>query len=155
MRAKGLGAVISVWLTLSAGGCSDDGITGVLLDQVRTARAAWAAARPAAYDYDLERVCSECGAQERGPVTVEVRGDRVVARTLTAGASPLPEAHAEHFPSVDGLFDLLEDAVERGAEVSARYDPVTGVPLEGRIDYEPLRFGEERAWVVRGGPRTR
>jgi hypothetical protein len=53
------------------------------------------------------------------------------------------------FPSVDGLFALLRDAIDEGAhEVRVSYDPVSGVPFEFWIDYSEFTADEELGFVV-------
>ena len=139
---------VGVWLP----GCSDQGPDDALLTQVRSARERWEGSRPAVYVYRVERVCGECASEARGTVSVRVEGVTVTERRYDDGA-PVPVHVAALFPSVDGLLDLIEDAIAREAyEVSVQYDPVTGVPLVVRIDYEAFTFDEEQYYVVRTPP---
>jgi hypothetical protein len=147
--------VFAVAVAALVTGCGDQGPESALLDQVRGARQRWTAVRPAAYDFDLERLCSGCTSREPGPVTVRVRDEEVLTRTYTADGTPVPADVSPHFLSVDGLLDLIEDAITAEAyEVVVHYDPATGVPRSLRIDYEPLVFDEERSYVVHALPRV-
>ncbi len=129
----------------SGQGCSDQGPDQVLFAQLAAARDRWVAGRPTRYAYTLERVC-DCPSDQSGPVRVEVDGASVASRVYLSGAT-VPEALVSLFPSVDQLFTLIDDAIAAGAwEVRVSYDPGSGVPLNVRIDYEPLEFGEEVAY---------
>jgi hypothetical protein len=89
-----------------------------------------------------------------GPVTVSVQGLTPVARTYEGGGA-VPDSLQTLFPSVDGLLDMIEEAIRGGAwDVTVQYDPETGVPVEFRIDYEPLVFDEEASYRVVAMPRT-
>jgi hypothetical protein len=74
-----------------------------------------------------------------------VRDGAVVDVELLSTERPAFEPElAELFPDVDGLFDILEDAFQRGAHsIEATYDPETGVPVEFFIDYIENAIDEE------------
>lgn len=146
---------VAVAWALVAVGCSDQGPEEELLAQVHSARTRWLAQRPARYVYGLERICSGCTAADQGPVDVTVDRATPVAWRYAGDGPAVPGEIAALFPSVDGLLDLIEDAIRTGAyEVSAQYDAGTGVPLVVRIDYEPFVFDEERYYRVVRLPRA-
>jgi len=136
-----------------AGGCSDQGPDDELLRHVETARSRWNAVRLDRYTYDLLRIC-ECTPELAGPVSVSVQGADPIAWAYVDG-SAVPASIRPSFPSVDGLFDLIEDAIRQGAwEVTAMYDGETGVPIEFRIDYEQFVFDEEAYYRVVAMPQA-
>lgn len=121
-----------------------DGPIGAL----ERARAQWVRARPQGYRYGVQRNCF-CIDEARGPVYVTVSGEAVVGRAYVDGGDAVPEPYRDLFPSVDGLFDLLRDALERDAyRVTVTYDPDTGVPLDLFIDYEAMVADEELGFAV-------
>lgn len=136
-----------------SGGCSDQGPDDELLRHVETARSRWNSARLDRYAYGLLRIC-ECTPELAGPVSVSVQGADAIAWTYADG-SVVPPAIRPSFPSVDGLFDMIEQAIRQGAwEVSAMYDEQTGVPIEFRLDYEQFVFDEEAYYRVVAMPQA-
>jgi hypothetical protein len=136
---------------LLAPACSDQGPQDELLGYVQNARARWRSVRPDRYSYDLYRIC-ECTPEMAGPVSVTAQGSGAVAWRYDDGTE-VGAALRPFFPSVDGLLDLIEDAIREGAfEVTVQYDQVTGVPVEFRIDYEQLVFDEEASYRVERMP---
>jgi uncharacterized protein DUF6174 len=109
-------------------------------------RERWRAAGLTSYEYGYRKFC-ECH-PETPPETVVTVHDGVVA-----GVRHRPVNYAEEVPAedrnlqfywtVDGLFDLLESARNRGAQVRASYDPILGYPTELYIDYDAGFIGDE------------
>ncbi len=99
-------------------------------------RKLWESQRPAGYSYRFQWDCF-CPAELLEEVEIAVRGTQVVSVIRAADGSPLPAGSLERYRTVDGLFDLLEEAEERGAdEIEATYDPRYGYPTRVSIDYE-------------------
>ena len=110
------------------------------------ARLRWETTGPSDYTYVIRRLCF-CAYV--GPVRVTVENDAVVSVVPTGPEEPPFELDEASFPGVDGLFDILEDAVERDAHsITATYDTVTGVPLEFFIDYMEFAVDEELGMEV-------
>ncbi|HCF62451.1 MAG TPA: hypothetical protein DFS52_31230, partial [Myxococcales bacterium] len=121
--ARRLGLVLG----LVAAGCGGE------IDEQRKL---WESQRPAGYSYRFQWDCF-CPAELLEEVEIAVRGAQVVSVTRAADGSPLPAGSLERYRTVDGLFDLLEEAEERGAdEIEATYDPRFGYPTRVSIDYE-------------------
>ena len=82
-----------------------------------------------------------------------VDGANVVSRTYTDGGEPVDSSLAGLFPAVDGLFDLLDDAVARGAvQVSVTWATEGGLPLDAFIDYAANVADEEQGFRIVGVP---
>jgi hypothetical protein len=125
-------------LTLFAPSCDS---LGPERSELERARALWEANGPSDYVYTVERLCF-CG--YRGPARVTVEDGAVVSIVYLADDEPPVELTEELFPTVDGLFDILEDAIARDAHsISATYDPEMGVPVEFFIDYQENVADEE------------
>jgi hypothetical protein len=130
--------VLAAVLPLAA--CSDSGF-GPQLRELEHNRAKWEASGPASYVYAVERLCF-CAFFGAARVTVE-NGEAVSAVWVDPEGQPVAPT-TDLFPSVDGLFDILEDAFARNAHsVEVAYDPATGVPTEFQIDYIELAIDEE------------
>jgi hypothetical protein len=66
---------------------------------------------------------------------VRVRNGEIVSQTYTETGMPVPEQHAVFFPAVDGLFDVILQAIESEADhMTVTYDSNTGAPAEIFID---------------------
>ncbi|HET9948712.1 MAG TPA: DUF6174 domain-containing protein [Longimicrobiales bacterium] len=137
-------AAFAAALALACAACNDDqGPELQLLGELESHRARWEANRPWAYSFELERQCF-CDPASFGPVRVVVEGDAIVHRAYDASGDPVPGHLADSFPHVDGLFDLVQGALESGAhEVVVDYDPTLGYPLDVRVDYGEMTADDE------------
>lgn len=118
-------ASLAILLGLSAGACKSATAPQFAL---ATARARWASVAPVAYTITIARTC-ECLPEMSGPVTVEVRNGTVVSRHYVRSGAAVANQYAELFPSVNGLFALLDAAVRDGVlPLSAQFDPTLGYP---------------------------
>lgn len=105
-----------------------------------SARARWASAQPAAYQFIVTRSC-ECGPSITRPVTVVVRNGVIQsAKYVDTGA----DAVAEATYTVETLFGLIDDAIRRNAfDVTVRYDDALGFPVGISIDYSATVVDDE------------
>lgn len=115
-------------------------------DALRQHRQLWSAAAIGEYEYGYNKFC-ECHREEPPETLVTVRGDEVVrVRHRHADTETIVEAeqrNLEWYWTVEGLFELVDTALERGVEVRADYDPTLGYPTRIFIDYDPGMIGEE------------
>ena len=110
------------------------------------ARARWQAAALAGYEYGYHKYC-ECHRESPPETVVTVRDDAVTGvRHRPAGSTtevPAADKNLEYYWTVDGLFDLIGSAFERGVQVRAVYDTALGYPREIYIDYDADFIGDE------------
>lgn len=126
-------AVLAACLLLA--GCSEALSISETLAASGDHRAAWEAAGLRDYRYEYRRSC-ECAPETTRPVEIEVRDGAVRSVTLVETGEPLSSGLAWTFPTVDDLFDLIDDAVRRNADLlEVTYDPTFGYPTTLRIDY--------------------
>lgn len=150
-RAAALRGVVLATL-LAPLACGELGPEIELLGELGSRRATWAAKRPYAYVYTLRRSCF-CGPESLGPVRVSVEGDVVVERTYADTAEPVPAHLADLFPTVEGLFALVDHALASGAhEVAVEYEPALGFPQEVWIDYRERIADDELGLSVTSFP---
>ncbi|MEO7456430.1 MAG: DUF6174 domain-containing protein [Gemmatimonadaceae bacterium] len=127
---------LSVAVLVAASACSGTLLTGNdggRQADLTAARLRWNSTRPAKYEYTLTISCF-CAFSR--PVTVTVDGTTVVSRTYADDGTPFTSSFAASFPTIDGLFDIVADAISRkAATLESSYDPVTGIPLTVTIDY--------------------
>jgi hypothetical protein len=75
---------------------------------------------------------------------VTVQNGVAVGRVYVDSGLDVPGAAAPSFPTVDGLFDILRDAIQAEADrIDVTYDPDLGVPLDFWIDYSEMAADEE------------
>lgn len=108
-------------------------------------RERWRAAGLDSYEYGYRKYC-ECHPDTPPETVVTVRAGTVTGvRHRPVGSDvevPAPR-NLDAYWTVDGLFDLLQRAYARGAQVRARYDETLGYPLELYIDYDADFIGDE------------
>ena len=85
---------------------------------------------PQSYSFTLERHCNRGPAMGLYAVTV-TGGEVVKADRIGPAASGEEEIDV---PSLGDLVEMAETASEDGAEVTAKYDPADGHPLEVTIN---------------------
>lgn len=111
--------------------------------ELRAARALWVQRRPASYDITVARFCF-CTSEGVGPAIVSVRDGVVTSRTYVATGSAVGPTYADLFPSIDGLFQKIDDARRRrAASLSVEYDRAFGFPTVIAIDYDRTMADDE------------
>jgi hypothetical protein len=135
-------------LLATASGCGildpDDGARSDL----EVNRERWESVRPQSYSMVLRRLCF-CIEAAIGPVRISVVGTTATQRVYVDSGEPVPGDLAPHFPTVDGLFDVIKDAMDRDVhQLRVTYDGDTGIPVDIWIDYEANAVDEELGYQV-------
>lgn len=112
--------------------------------ELAEARALWAAAGVASYEFRLRRTCY-CAPIDVGSVDLEVRDGAVVAaRHETLGAMEGDELG--RLPAIPDLFDLIAQAIAQDPHLFfVAYDGELGYPHQITIDFDPLVADDELA----------
>jgi len=128
-------AILALVLSLMA--CAESGSTGPRFEIKRSlAEGVWVRERPETYSFTLYRSC-ECLPEMTGPVTVMVNGDDVVARRYDRTGAAVTITFAGLFPNVEGMFSIIDAALERdAARIEVQYDATYGYPTRILIDYD-------------------
>ena len=143
----------AIALVPALGACTNiTGVDDLDREQDRLDRAwdRFESSAPLSYTYTV-RVNCECPTDVTRPVTVWV--DRGVTEYLLYedDGRPVPLSYANSFPSVEQLFDAIQDAIDRGAQViDVDYDATFGYPTNVYIDYERSLADEELSMVTWG-----
>lgn len=112
------------------------------------ARARWAANGGDDYDMRFNWLCF-CVDTYVAEVDLEVRDGAVVSGSYVEDGSELGSGALAEYVSVEGLFALLQDAIDRNAaSIDVQYDADLGYPTEANIDYDTGIADEERAFFV-------
>jgi len=114
--------------------------------ELAAGRSAWRAAALGNYEYGYRKFC-ECHPDSPPETVVTVRAGKVVGvRHRPVGFANEVQAeqrNLQFYWTVDGLFDLIDAALARGANVRASYDPTRGFPTQVYIDYDANFIGDE------------
>ena len=106
-------------------------------------RTLWEAQRLTDYTFDVSRVCY---CQFMGDVRVTVQSGVITGVTeLASEVARDPET----FRTIDGLFDLVQDAYDREAhEVQVHFNSSRGYPIRIWIDYVEMMQDEEMGFTL-------
>lgn len=114
--------------------------------ELDAARALWAEAGTASYEYGYHKFC-ECHGDTPPETLVTVSGGKVVnVRHKPAGSDievPAAERNFQYYWTIDDLFELMASAIARDATVRARFDATLGHPTSVFIDYDANLIGDE------------
>jgi uncharacterized protein DUF6174 len=109
-------------------------------------RSVWRATRLADYEYGYRKYCA-CHPDSPPETIVTVRGGEVVGvrhRPVDAtNEVPAKAGSLKYYWTIDELFELIDSAQRRGAQVRASYDSQRGFPTEIHIDYDKNAIGDE------------
>ena len=96
------------------------------------------------YVFNWQCFCVQEYVETMRVFVVNGRVDRIIR---VESGQPVSEQFEDSFETVDGLFDRLEDAIDRKANsIRAKFDEGTGLPTEVFIDYEAMIADEELGW---------
>lgn len=124
------------------------GLHAELRAEVAAQRLKWAARRIDDYQLTLSRACF-CPPEAAGLVVLSVLEGEPVEWLYFLSGDPVASEWQAVFPTVDGLFDFLEDAIDRGAEeIDVAFDPDLGLPTTVRVDYRLAAVDEEIRYEV-------
>ncbi len=159
---KSTGCVLAVVVAVLVG-CGDDNpigselgpvhhSTGLVMDRLGEQRELWEALGLEDYTYGVRRVCL-CPFREGVRVTV-VDGAVAGATDLVTGEVLEPN-EVQWYLTIDGLFDLVQDAYDRNAhEVQVEFDASCGYPTRIFIDYSEMVLDEELSFTLLGDVRA-
>jgi hypothetical protein len=100
------------------------------------------------YRYRLQRIVF--GPQQyTDAVLVTVRSGTVVSQVYEQSGNPVNPMDPSWWPTIDGLFALIQDAYDRNAAViQVAYDPDLGYPTSASIDYDLGLGDDEHAFTA-------
>jgi hypothetical protein len=125
-------------------------------EELARARALWAREGGPSYTFTLELQCYCAPGTSLKPVDVTVRSGQPVSRTYTKArpTDPSVTASAEVFgayDTVDELFEVIEDAIDRDANVlQVGYNDQRGFPEIINVDLDGGTANDQRILLVTG-----
>jgi hypothetical protein len=117
-------------------------------DELTEAVARWEEAGLQDYVFEFQRLCF-CGGDTIRRVRIEVRNGSVSAATYVDDGSPVREEYRTDLPTIEDLFEEIQDAIDREAHsLAASYHADRGYPTSVAIDYIENAVDEEMAFNV-------
>jgi hypothetical protein len=105
---------------------------------------------PLSYSYTV-RVSCDCPSEITRPVVVWVDRGSIEYQFYEDDGRPVPLSIANSFPSVEQLFDAVQDGIDRRADnIDVQYDFTYGYPTSVYIDYDRRVADEELSVTTRG-----
>jgi len=115
-------------------------------DALLQARARWEALGSDSYTFELVRGCFCVVA---GRVTVSVQHGVVVGAEYLDSRSAVEPVLLTYLPTVPDLFDLIADALDRGAaSLLVSYDSSYGFPTRIEVDYSATAADDELSFTA-------
>jgi hypothetical protein len=134
--------------TVTLAGCGDplDPLSDAGGDRIRRQRAIWEAQQIDDYVFETRRLCF-CGFVGWVEATVQ---DDAITSVVSLDELEVPAWTIDEYPTVNELFDILEDAVERNAaEIDVTWHETLGYPEHFYIDYSRNIADEELGNEIR------
>lgn len=116
-------------------------------DELNDARRRWQEQGATTYAYAITRSC-ECLPEYTRKAWVQVVDGTVTAAHFFPDFTPVPPAIVAGYPTVDDLFDMVEQALEMSPKpdiLVVRYDPRYGYPTRFELDPDVDVGDDERA----------
>lgn len=145
------GVLSALLVTVSACGAVGPSVDGEgdLREEIERHRSAWTEREVRDYAFTLRRLCF-CAPDVTEPVRMEVRRGEVTQVRRPDGTDVDP-ARWHLYPTVDGVFAILLDAVDRGADsVAVQWREDLPPPRTVFIDYRDATADEELGFELEG-----
>ncbi len=154
-RATGITLLWCGGLLAAGTGCGDGQPTGPQIlaehqQELDEARARWSGTGIVHYRFRYTRSC-ECLPEELTSPAIEVRAGAIVRVWDVATGESVPPAEYGRYFTVDGLFGVVQDGIDRRAHrIAVSYHPLLGHPTTLLVDYDSLSVDEEMAFPLIG-----
>lgn len=112
--------------------------------------AVWTQKNLANYTYKFNWSCF-CPPDYTAPVQILVQAGKITEIADAMTGQKLDAARFKDYRTIDGLFDFIQDAINRNADsIQATYDATLGYPTSVSIDYIKQAADEEMAFSASG-----
>ena len=129
--------------------CSSPGRDPVDQSDLDSARAKWEPAAPRAYSFLWQENCL-CTEHITREIRIFVVDNAITSATYTDDQTAVPDHVRAHLKTIDGLFDMIQEAIDLPAfEIAIMYDATLGWPSEIRIDHDEHTADEELYIIIK------
>lgn len=99
------------------------------------------------YQFTFQWICF-CPPEYTTPMQIAVRDETIERITVLETGESVPPARFQDYHSISGLFDFLENVIERKpANIAVTYDAL-GYPTKASIDYRDNVSDDELSFTV-------
>ena len=117
-----------------------------MITELETHRKLWQAQNITSYDYTFNKMCF-CPPPANTPAIISVRNNAITSVSNPETSQPIDNPEIDFYKSIDQLFEVLEEAVQRKADrITVKYDAKLGYPTSIFIDYIKLAADDEVAF---------
>ncbi len=129
------------------GGSINNAFGGDSQESLNTSRALWESKGPKEYKMEFSWQCF-CPQDYTDKVIIEIAADGSIKSVVRQrDGQALPSSDHERYMNVDGLFNLLQEAIDKKAyKIDVGYHPELGYPTHAFIDYANNVIDEERGF---------
>lgn len=140
MIGKNISSLLALGVLLTA--CAGPGKDAEPVNSLPEALLVWQAQAVAGYEVTIEQTCF-CPPDLLQPMRVTVREGKVI--DIEGLEQPLnhPDILDERRLTIEGLFDLIEQARGSADKLVVEYDPHYGFPVSLEVDYSPFIADDE------------
>jgi hypothetical protein len=118
-------------LTLTVAACGDAPTN----PELEANRQQFSEAMNGSYRFTWRKSC-ECSAESTAPIRITVQQGTILSALSVETEQPVSSDTLSTLKTIDGVFDMIEDAYARGAaSVHVTYDPAMSFPASVGIDY--------------------
>jgi hypothetical protein len=145
-------AALALLMLVAATGCASTatGVSPGDRGAYQAARARWESQAVASYSWVVQRGSCECLPEWVRPLLVQVEDGVAIAVVDAATRQPIPSLASSPAPTVDYLFGVIADAIDRGAyRLHVQYDATYGYPRVIDVDYDEAMVDDEMRWEGR------
>jgi hypothetical protein len=152
--ALGIGVIAVLAIACGSDNTSSDstataapgGVTPV--SQLEESLALWNSVEHQNYDFVTNWQCF-CLPEYRASVDLSVRGGEITSGEYSSNSELTTPVDLTRYETIDGLFDLIADAIEQDAHnIQVSYNLEQGYPESAFIDYSEMIADEERGFVI-------
>lgn len=116
--------------------------------QLESALETWSVHGPSSYSFTWQRHC-ECTTDTTAPIRITVDNDQIVSAVYVETEQPVSTDVRAHLQTIDGIFGLIQDAVDEGADmITVQYSSEAGYPTSVAVDYSLGIADEELSLIV-------
>jgi hypothetical protein len=138
---------LAITIALAACDVVAPGRDYTLLHQLEANEQRWQERRPTRYSMTMQ--VTTLVAESPPTVILTVTGHDITSIVLADTGEPYTTTGALPFPTVEGVFDIIRDALNRRVPIIfVTYDPEYGYPTQLQIDYDPRRRDDDVIIII-------
>ena len=133
--------ILALPFVLSLAACADDPTPEVA--ELESKREQFTQTMQGSYKFTWRKSC-ECTTEWTQPIRITVQQGSIIQALYVETQQPVSAALLADLETIEGVFDLVQDAYNEGAHsINVTYDPTNAFPTSIGIDYDVQIADEE------------